>query len=570
MMSFMYYGIIFFSVILLILLLLAEIRRINKAHLFWRLLGSFIAVTSLVLLIIPISYKVPTVKNNSISIFTEGTNLDSVPKALKNGYPIQSIPDLSYFLRSKPEIESINIFGYGLKPSDLEQVSRYPLHFYPTKPKGIISVQWNTRLLYTKPLLLQGTYVNPVLNEVKLVLRGFGTNLDSMLVPAGKMAKFSLSCIPKQSGKAIFELLAFSQEKELSREQVPIEVAEPKPLNVLLMSSNPDFEYKFLKNWLYEEGHSIMHRSRISKSALSFDFLNVEPLNLNSINGNLLKKVDVLICDETELAVMSSQESRQIEQAVSQGMGLFVRITDLPQPSSPNLTRQFMRYELPDTSDKVEQKLFLKSSSTSLVLSKDKSGRILAESSLHGRGKVAGSVLLGTYKWLLEGKASTYQSYWSDRISELSRKTLNKTRFEISPQIPVAAERIRIAVSQLKTDVPTIKLNGEMLAPRQNLVTPLEWDVESFPMDHGWNSLGINGEQNFFFVHGERSWEDLRHNNTSLATRFVSHVDNSAGSAQGTSVKLEKTVPEWIFFVLFLFSAGFLWLEPKLLLRNQQ
>jgi hypothetical protein len=571
MINYMHYAVMFLCLVLLIFLLLAEARRLNRANLVWRILANVVAVTSLVLLIVPVSYKVQTFKANTLNVFTAGTDLESVPKAFKKGYALQSIPDLSYFLKGKPEIDRINLFGYGLKSSDLQKIAKYQFHFYPTEPKGITSVRWNRRVSYTKKLQLQGTYVNPASKGVRLILRGFGSNLDSALIPANKTFKFSLTCIPKQSGKATFELLAFSGEKLIAGEKIPIEVDEVKPLNVLLMASNPDFEYKFLKNWLFKEGHAVMLRSRISKNALSVDFLNMKALDLNAITGTLLKKVDVLICDETEFASLSSRESKQVEQAVSKGMGLLVRVSDLIPPSGANLSRQFLRYEVPGLSEKVEQKLFLKTSSTSLQFSKDKSGRILAERTLHGRGKVAGSVLLDTYKMLLQGNSSRYHSYWSEVIGDLSRVKANNTQFEIFPQIPLVGERIRIVVRQVGTDVPTIKLNGRLLPPRQSLTQPMEWDVVAFPAEYGWNKLDINGDQASFFVHDKSAWVDSKNNNTSIATAIASRLSNlETASPEIHGETLNKRVPIWVFFISFLLSVGFLWLEPKLLLQNLQ
>ncbi|MEJ7558877.1 MAG: hypothetical protein WKF66_11265 [Pedobacter sp.] len=564
-----HYVVIFSGVFLLVVLLLFEARRLNKANLLWRIIANVVAVLSLVLLIVPLSYKVETVSAKSLNIFTEGTDSDAVPKAYKSGYAIQAIPDLSYLLKGRPEIKSINVFGYGLKTSDLEQTSRYDFHYYPTKPKGLISVHWNTRIIYTKKLVLQGTYVNSSSREVRLILRGFGTNLDSVRIPVGKTFKFSLSGIPKQSGKAIFELQAFSQEQLLTREMVPIEVVESKPLNILLLSSNPDFEYKFLKNWLFDEGHSVMLRSRISRNALSFDFLNVKPLDLNRITGPMLNKVDVLIGDETEFLLMNSQESRLIEQAVSEGMGLLVRISEGVQPKGANLTTQFLRYEVPGMSDKDEQKLFLKSSSASLQIRKDELGRVLTERTLHGRGNVAGSVLLNTYTWLLAGKAAMYNAYWSGVVGDLARIKPNKVQYEISPQVPLSGEPIRIVVRQSKNDVPTIKLNEELLAPRQNVALPFEWDVISLAVQHGWNKIDINGEQASFFVFDKGSWQDLKNNNTSILNVSVSSLSESISDVNGIARMTDKKLPLWIFFISFLFSVGFLWLEPKLLLRNQ-
>jgi hypothetical protein len=565
-MSYIQYAVILSCFILLVFLLLAEIKRINKAYILLRILANIIAVSSLALLFIPLTYKVDIEVDHSLNIFTPGTNQDSVPKSLRKGYALASIPDLSYLLKSRPEISTVNVFGYGLAPSDLEALKHYKLNFYPSAPSGIVSVRWNSRLSYTDQLQLKGKYMNSSSNEVKLVLRGFGNTLDSAFILAGKTSTFSLKTIPKQAGKAVLNLLAYADGKLLVEEKVPIEVTESKPLTVLLLSSNPDFEYKFLKNWLFEEGHMVMMRSRISKTAISSDFLNTKPVDLKIINAAVLRKIDVLIADEEELATISNQEYQQIEQAVTKGMGLCIRVSELSIPRK-SLTSNLARYELKSANDKEEQSLFLRPANTSLAALKDKAGRVIAATSLYGKGKVTGLVTLTTYKWLLESKESTYTRYWSDIIGSSGTIKSSNAPFEIFPQFPIVQQTFRVNARQVSLTVPTIRLNNVVLAPRQNVVLSNDWDAIADAKSAGWNSVNINGKEGSFFVYDKDSWQNLRN-----SAKIKANVAASEFSQPLKSAKLLKTIekrfPVWIFFVLFALSSGFLWLEPKLSYRN--
>jgi hypothetical protein len=566
-MSYIQYAVILSCFILLVFLLLAEVKRINKDNLLLRLLANIIAVSSLALLFIPLTYKVDIEVDHSLNIFTPGTNQDSVPKSLRKGYALASIPDLSYLLKSRPEISSVNVFGYGLAPSDLEALKYYKLNFYPSAPSGIVSVRWNSRLSYTEKLQIQGKYINSSSNEVKLVLRGFGDSLDSAFIPAGKTSTFSLKTIPKQAGKAVLNLFAYADGKLLVEEKVPIEVTESKPMTILLLSSNPDFEYKFLKNWLFEEGHALMMRSRISKTAISSDFLNTKPVDLKIISGDILKKIDVLIADEEELATISNQEYQQIEQAVAKGMGLCIRISQPNIPRSLAITRNLARYELKSANDKEEQSLFLRPANTALAALKDKAGRIIAAKSLYGKGKVTGLVSLTTYKWLLESKESTYKRYWSDIVGGSATMKSGSAPFEIFPQFPIVQQTFRVNARQVSLTVPTIRLNNVVLAPRQNVVLSNDWDAIADAKSVGWNRVNINGKEGSFFVYDKDSWQNLRN-----SAKIKANVAASEFSQPLKSAKLLKTIekrfPVWIFYLLFALSSGFLWLEPKLSYRN--
>jgi hypothetical protein len=565
-MSYIQYAVILSCFILLVFLLLAEVKRINKDNLLLRLLANIIAVSSLALLFIPLTYKVDIEVDHSLNIFTPGTNQDSVPKSLRKGYALASIPDLSYLLKGRPEISTVNVFGYGLAPSDLEVLKRYKFNFFPSAASGVVSVRWNSRLSYTEKLQVQGKYINSSSNEVKVVLRGFGDNLDSAFILAGKTSTFSLKTIPKQAGKAVLNLLAYADGKLLVEEKVPIEVTESKPLTVLLLSSNPDFEYKFLKNWLFEEGHMVMMRSRISKTAISSDFLNTKPVDLKIINAAVLRKIDVLIAYEEELATISNQEYQQIEQAVTKGMGLCIRVSEL-SIARKSLTSNLARYELKSANDKEEQSLFLRPANTSLAALKDKAGRVIAATSLYGKGKVTGLVTLTTYKWLLESKESTYTRYWSDIIGSSGTIKSSNAPFEIFPQFPIVQQTFRVNARQVSLTVPTIRLNNVVLAPRQNVVLSNDWDAIADAKSAGWNSVNINGKEGSFFVYDKDSWQNLRN-----SAKIKANVAASEFSQPLKSAKLLKTIekrfPVWIFFVLFALSSGFLWLEPKLSYRN--
>ena len=566
-MNYMQYAVVLFSFILLMFLLIAEYKRANRAFLLLRILGLIVSVTSLALLFIPLTYKTEIEVDNSLNIFTKGTVRDSVPTIFRKGLDIASIPDLSYLLKSKPEISTVNVFGYGLASADLANLKGYEFNFFPSVVKGIVAINWNKTLSYTEELQLQGAYVNPGLKEVKLVLHGFGDALDSVLIPAGKTSKFALKSIPKQAGKAVFSLSAYADGELLSEEKVPLDVFEAKPLTVLMMSSNPDFEYKFLKNWLFEEGHAVMMRSRISKSAISTDFLNTKSIDLSTVSKDLLKKVDILICDENELFQISNAEYQQIAQAVSMGMGLLVRISEAKQPRELSLLRNFSKYELPSGNDKDGQKVFLRSSNNALDTERDKAGRIVTQTSLYGRGKITGSVLSQTFKLLLESKGILYSRYWSDVIGATSKSKRTQTQFEVFSQLPTVGETIRIVARQQELNVPAIKLNYEPLSPRQNVVIPTEWDVVGILKKEGWSSFSINGENHSFYVYGKNSWEDFRNSNKSIENIKASGISQLSKPSELLKT-IDKSVPVWIFFMLFLVSSGFLWLEPKISYKN--
>ncbi len=146
------------GLILLAFLLYKELRRLNKARLIWRILASMIAVSCFVFLMVPIRYETLVPQSaDEVILITAGTHPDSIsglkgkkyvlsPLIIKNTKTI-NIPDLSYFLKSNPNIRKLSIYGYGLNTAELAQLEGYRITFHPSaNPTGIIAANWPGKL----------------------------------------------------------------------------------------------------------------------------------------------------------------------------------------------------------------------------------------------------------------------------------------------------------------------------------------------------------------------------------------------------------------------------------------
>src|SRR6478735_1691850 len=127
-MEFKYY-VIFVCLVFAIFLIVKEVTRLDKSKLIGRLLASVIMIASFMLIIIPTRY---TVKKEELAVelnfYTEKKN---------------PFADLSYHLKLHPEINKINVYGYGLSNEDLKKLKGYQLSFYPSPiPSGFISAIW--------------------------------------------------------------------------------------------------------------------------------------------------------------------------------------------------------------------------------------------------------------------------------------------------------------------------------------------------------------------------------------------------------------------------------------------
>jgi len=582
------------GILLLAFLVFKEVRRTNHARLIWRILASIIAVGCFVLLIVPIKYETHEQQNaDEVILLTTGTNLDLVAKLKAKKYALPSvnlknvqaatIPDLSYFLKSNPNIQKLNIYGYGLSATELKNLERYQIVFHPsTNPTGIIAANWPGRLKTSEPLQVQGTYQNSGSDSVKLLLKGLGRAIDSISIDARSNKSFSFKTTPKQTGKAVYELIALQQHDTLAKEPVPVQVGDQAPMKVLILASFPDFEYKFLKNWLFENQYPLAFRSQISKNKYAFDFLNTDSVNLNQINAAVLKKFDILIIDEEEFAALSPAERASIDVAVKRGMGLLMRVANVK--ATTTIGAKFGRYESPVLKGKglnlmlqedhfkfnalpLEQALFLKINQNDLPLVTDATGKNLLNSNINGYGKILISTISSTYNWLLSGQKTDYATYWSKVLANAARKKNTIQSVNIVPQFPVVSQRMNIIVDLAESGkVPILKMEGIQLSPRQNMELPFQWDAYYWPQKTGWTDLQVNQKIETAYIYQKNDWLALKNqqklNDTHRFTKTSASVKNNT---QLKDIVIEEQVSMWWFFMGFLFAAAFLWYEARIL-----
>ncbi|WP_316838730.1 hypothetical protein [Pedobacter gandavensis] len=576
-------------------LLITEARRKRKAQLFLRLVASTIAVLCFYFLLYPPVYSSKKTEGAvAFNLLTAGTSTkdlkglsysidDQVFKDYKKS-GVRYISDLEYFLQSNPDLQEIHIYGYGLSSDQLQLLKGKLLSFHQEPEQGsLTALNWNAQLKATEQLNIQGTYRHIGPGSVKLLLEGLGTKLDSVSIVQNGAISFSLTTRPQQAGKAVFRLIGLKEKDTLFSAPVPLEIKSSDPVRVLMLASNPDFEYKFLKNWLYEKQYPLIFRTRISKDKYSTDFLNTTINEIHSISPALLSKMDLLILDEEELAQLSGAELSNVKRAVEAGLGLFIRASTLKGNVGTGLGTDPGRYELTAIKNKalrggfvgqtgmlsplpLEQSLFLKHGAKDLPLFQEAEGKILVSSSIYGMGRQTLSVLPATYQWLLMGSNADYAQFWSEMLHKTARATEVPQTWSISPAVPTLGERINVSIAlPQKTTLPQFKIENIRMAPIQNRELPGQWQLNTWATQQGWNTLSSGNNQDFFYVYAAEDWQQLKDAQKQLATsQFVKAYPISTNVLK-SSVLLEEKLSLWWFFIPLLISVSFLWYETKML-----
>lgn len=571
-------------IFMVVLFVWLEYRRANKRFLLLRIVAVIIAIAALAFIILPIKYNstVTRTDQHKAILLTPGFDIDSLPngmdtsiitldETIKKAYPkVKLISGLDEWSKTAP----LHIYGHGLSKDELAQLDSMPVTFHAAKiAAGVSNVSWNSRLKAGEALQVQGVYNNTSAQKIKLVLRGLNTGLDSISLPPNGQTPFELSAIPKATGKIVFTLNADTTLQG----SLPVQIDPVKPLKVLMLSASPDFESKFLKNWLSENGYAVALRSAISKGKYNSEYINIAQFNLDKLSTQTLAQFDVVIGDLSVLSTLSSAESDVLKQAVAdKGIGLIVRADSAGKTSW--LQKQFP----------VDRPSGKEPEPASLIINGNKSGsgklaygpahivyrngtqplvktkeRVLAGSALYGSGKIIFTTLNNTFSWMLAGNKQDYTALWSVLLSKAARKNdgvKDDIQFAL---LPVSNEPVMLQVSQ--SIASPISINNELIAPAQNADVPFEWSTTYRPQSAGWQNVKLGDKLSTWFAYPQNNWKTLRSaEKIAATTQYAALHPNSQIVTKQIQQKVRIDVPKIYFYILLLAACTFLWIETKL------
>ncbi|MDN3584818.1 hypothetical protein [Mucilaginibacter flavus] len=590
------------SIVIIVCILLAafavwkEYARVNKTRLAWRVVAVLLAVVALSCIALPLTYQKDIIKQdkNEVILLTPGYSVDSLSKyptdktftlqeAIKKENAKAILLNNADELAADSTITQVCVLGDGLDKDELAKLNGLPVVFYPTPSKqGISAINWNQNLKAGDALIVQGNFKNTSAKKVKLILKGLSTGLDSMEVNNTGNNPFQLSTIPKSTGKNIFYLLAITGKDTIENEQLPIQIEPVKPLKVLMLTASPDFESRFLKNWLSQNGYGVVVRSAISKDKFNKEFINIDQFSIDHLSQATLSKFDVLIGDLTVLKTLNSSEASALQQEVTQkGLGVIVK-GDSTNHSTSWLQRDFPTDRLAikdpapvslvlqgqlNKSNKLNVgPVYIKSQSNTQNLVSDEHGHALANITLAGSGKLIFTPLNNTFSWMLNGYKSDYTNLWSLLIGKAARRAPVMENWDMLSSIPTISKPVQLQLQSAATP-SGIKIGDALVSPTQHNLLPFEWQTNYWPQISGWQSAQqAGGALNWFYVYGEQDWPVIRALSKQMATK--NYVDQNHIDSRVTKQIHEKStiaVSKIYFYVLLLIACVFLWVEAKFL-----
>lgn len=612
-----------------------------KDHRGLRALASFVALGSLATWGIPLYGHWPAETKPSETtgiLLTEGYDADSL-RIFQTAQGSQRLPvyDVDAYIRKGLAApHNLTVWGYGL--SKAAWASLPPLHivFHPSSlPTGISAISWPRETGAGSLLSVSGHFHRAAGDHrlFHLFLVGTGkTVLDSTtwtgggegaVAPhqrEGGEGDFILKTIPRESGRVMYSLVLVAGDT-LENNPVPFIVREPRPYNVLILASQPDFENKFLRQWLEDNGHHVAMRTGISKGKWASAFSNQAVVPLQSLPSSVLDSDQVLITDPVALSSLPEAAFSQIMKRVHRGeAGLIIR-TDSLIPStwvsSIRVIPSIDTFPLPvallpegDGSTVPLSTLLIRPiahlayQGDARPLLIDAHQQVWAGSALMGSGKVVLTTLSSAYRWMLSSDSSDYAAYWSLLLAEAAPDNGNDNSepsgtWSAQPSLPLVrnpvslsllsggtstAERATLSgeppLSLAGDDVPLsfAQVGGTLIPIRRDTRLPFLWQGAYWPLQTGWQaSLTPEGLSWWWYAYSSDNWKTLRRFQAETDTKqYAASAEETrvAGQAEGAGTPVnaheaggvaatsDGPLP-YLYFLLLMASLGFLWAAKK-------
>lgn len=585
------YIIIIVCALLAIFSVYREYQRLNKKHLPLRILAVALAVIALGCLVYPLTYATNISNTGKGKILlTEGFDKDSIgatdsvfttDPAVHQQYPkAKLLADVSELFADTLHQAPIHILGYGLDENQLKQLAHHPALFQSSPlPDGFSAINWAQRVKAGQTFTVQGGYQNTSAKAIKLVLSGLHTGLDSVIIPAKGNTPFTLKTSPKNSGRVVFSLIASTDKDTLKHESLPAIVEPTLPVKVLILSSSPDFETKFFKQWLGGNGYGVAARSNITKGKFGQDYLNMEKVDLAHLSAGLLNKFDVVIGDLSVLNALSPAESSALQQEISQkGLGLIIR-ADSSDKKSTWLQSDFRvdhqtgklaapsALIIPGKGKTAKLNVdpdFIIAQGNMQTLISDEHNHQLAAVTISGSGKIIFSTIRNTYSWALAGNQTDYTAVWSTLLDKALRKSAATESWSVKTSLPKVGEPVDLV---LESALPgsSVKVNQTVIYPAQNPVVSFQQTFTYWPANYGWQQVTRqNGKSYWWYVWQKGDWQTLdAANKIALTKKYIGNSLTDSTVTKQIQQKSRTPVPKIYFFILFLMAATFLWAESK-------
>jgi hypothetical protein len=364
-------------------------------------------------------------------------------------------------------------------------------------------------------------------------------------------------------------------------------------LRALLIGA-PSPEAKYLRRWAEDSGIELQSRLEAGGGV----YLGGDSVRIDAAS---LRKVDLVIIDDSALAGLGGDGRAALAQAVSGGLGVVVRMTapatagaramwrglglsveggsDVATVALPSLApdadaladrRGPGSADVPEDVNTIEDpapdlgRFAVRTGAQVVPAVTDADGGMVSGWQQRGQGRIALWTVANSFALVLNGQADRYEQWWSQTLSAVSRP--DSLFRPVVPALVQAGERIAIC---------GLDASARVIAPDQKEV-PLAIDPAAgaqgcaayWPPQPGVHTIvqtAGDSQQSFaFLVLPETAIGPIRARETGEATvRWAAQQDAPAARAAP-----ERRGPAWPWFLGWLLLSGALWWGERRLRAN--
>jgi len=429
---------------------------------------------------------------------------------------------------------------------------------------------------------VQGHYENASSQKIKIVLQAFGAGRDTVFIDAFSSQDFVLHTIPLHTGRAVYSLIVAAGKDTLEKEPIPVDVQTAAALQLLIISSSPDFENTFLKNHLSQQGYQITTTTTVSSNTTNKQFLNTPEQQGNRLTVSWLNKFDVLMADEEALQKISAAELAAIRSVVQdKGAGLLIKI-DSQKNAAAFYSRFFPVKKLQQDKQsflvlhggvadsnqykiKINDPVSIAYTPGTQILLQDQQSNIYASGIVYGNGKIVATTLQNTYSIALAGDKASYQQLWWLLLNKAAKKVYPATSWLKTPFISFVNNPVQLQAEDNDADLSKTVLNETNIYFKQDALLPFQWQGKYWPTAGGWQPWPqLKTETGRWYVYKTSDWKPLtRHDHLTKTKKYA--LMHPVLFGQAVHQQADRFFIHWplLLLLVFLTCCIFLWVEQK-------
>jgi hypothetical protein len=203
-----------------------------------------------------------------------------------------------------------------------------------------------------------------------------------------------------------------------------------------------------------------------------------------------------------------------------------------------------------------------------VALIRDEKANILVSSRLFGKGRILLSSINDSYTWILNNDLKSYAAYWSKLIGDHAKSKEISTLLALKNPLPILNQETTIIIETSSDSIPLASSEGELLKFSQDPVLGFQWSAPFWPTKIGWNLLKTGNTpdsiQTWFYVFEKNDWTSVNSVRKIKENSKVEGKSLSEFNEQNFSERFYRgEIPPAYFYILFLLSCTYLWLEAK-------